>query len=286
MPFRRRFLSSFDAVVRVAAWAGALLAAAASVFHLRAFFDPEGAGHGALRRNLLIGAVVCMTAALGARAAVLGTVPLSSPLESLYAYGWLVALVFLLLVRGSARTPVGALLVPFGALCTFVGMAGLSSAREVQPILRHPLFALHAVTSFLGYSALSVAFCAGVIYLLLFDEISHKRVGPMFARLPSLEDLDRLGHRTVILGFALLTAGIVIGMVWAQARVERGLGLGAQERVDAAHLGPLPRLSRGAKRRPAGTASAPRGFRRSGSRSRSSRSSAPITLLGWGRHVF
>jgi ABC-type transport system involved in cytochrome c biogenesis permease subunit len=54
------------------------------------------------------------------------------------------------------------------------------------------------------------------MYLLLFEEIAHKRVGRMFARLPSLDDLDRLGHHTVLLGFALLTSGIVVGMVWAR----------------------------------------------------------------------
>jgi cytochrome c-type biogenesis protein CcsB len=205
-----------DVVVRVSAWTGAALAAVASALYLRAFFDPDGAGHGAWRQNLLIAATVCMTAALAGRAAVLGTVPLSSPLESLYAYGWLVALVFLLLVRGSARTPVGALLVPFGALCSFVGMAGLTTVRDVQPILRHPLFAFHALTAFLGYSALSVACCAGVLYLVQYQEISHKRMGPLAARLPSLEDLDRLGHRTVIFGLALLTASIVAGMAWAK----------------------------------------------------------------------
>jgi len=205
-----------DAVVRVAAWAGAGLAAVTSFLHLRAFLDPEGAGHGALRRNLLVAAVGCMTVALAARSVTLGTVPLSSPLESLYAYGWLVALVYLLLVRGSARTPVGALLVPFGTLCTFVGMAGLSSARDIQPILRHPLFAFHALTAFLGYSALSVACCAGVLYLVQYQEIAHKRMGPLAARLPSLEDLDRLGHRTVIFGLALLTASILAGMAWAK----------------------------------------------------------------------
>ena len=86
----------------------------------------------------------------------------------------------------------------------------------VNALFTNRLFALHTVSLFLGYSALSVAFCAGVMYLLLFDEIAHKRVGRMFARLPSLDDLDRLGHRTVVLGFVLLTAGIAVGMVWSR----------------------------------------------------------------------
>jgi ABC-type transport system involved in cytochrome c biogenesis permease subunit len=106
--------------------------------------------------------------------------------------------------------------VPLATALAAVATVFMAPPVAVNELFKNRLFALHTVSLFLGYSALSVAFCAGVMYLLLFDEIAHKRVGRMFARLPSLDDLDRLGHHTVVLGFVLLTAGIAIGMVWAR----------------------------------------------------------------------
>jgi len=209
-------LSALDTFIRITGWAGAALAAIASALTLRAFFDPEAAASERTARLLLLGATVLMTVAIVSRAIELGTVPLSSPLESLFTYGWLVFFVYLLLVRAPERPAVGTLLVPFGTLCALAGIAGLSAPADVEPILKNPLFAFHALAAFLGYSALSVACCAGILYLVLHDQIAHKRMGRLAARLPSLEDLDALGHRTVISGLTLLTASIVAGMVWAK----------------------------------------------------------------------
>ena len=209
-------LSALDLVIRIAGWLGAALAAFAGVLTLRAFFDPEAAEAERTGRVLLAAATICMTAAIVARSVQLGTVPLSSPLESLFTYGWLVFFVYLLLVRPPERGAVGTLLVPFGALCALAGISGLTAPADVQPILKNPLFAFHALAAFLGYSALSVACCAGILYLVLHDQIAHKRLGRLAARLPSLEDLDALGHRTVISGLTLLTASIVAGMIWAK----------------------------------------------------------------------
>jgi ABC-type transport system involved in cytochrome c biogenesis permease subunit len=121
-----------------------------------------------------------------------------------------------LLVRRSAHRTLGAFLVPLATLLAAASVAAMAPPTAVNVLFKSRLFALHTLSLFLGYSAFSVSFCAGVMYLLLFDEIAHKKVGRMFARLPSLDDLDRLGQRTVVLGFLLLTAGIVFGMVWAR----------------------------------------------------------------------
>jgi cytochrome c-type biogenesis protein CcsB len=209
-------LSALDLVIRITGWAGAALAAVASALILRAFFDPDAAHGERTARRLLAGATALMTVTIVARAAELGTVPLSSPLESLFTYGWLIFFVYLLLARAPERPAVGALLVPFGTLCALAGVSGLAQPADVEPILKNPLFAFHALTAFLGYSALSVACCAGILYLVLHDQIAHKRMGRIAARLPSLEDLDALGHRTVISGLTLLTASILAGMVWAK----------------------------------------------------------------------
>ena len=39
----------------------------------------------------------------------------------------------------------------------------------------------------------------------------------MYYRLPSLETLDQLTYRTLTLGFPFLTAGLVLGVLWAQS---------------------------------------------------------------------
>ena len=208
-------MSGFDAVVVVLRWAGVLCAVLASVLYVRTLTGPPGAAS-PLGHRLAFAAVAFMTAALVLRALELGTVPLVTSVEALFFYAWLLLVIFLFLVRRAAHRTLGVFLVPLATVLAAVSAAFMAPPAPVNELFKNRLFALHTVSLFLGYSALSVAFSAGVMYLLLFDEIAHKKVGRMFARLPSLDDLDRLGHRTVVLGFVLLTAGIVIGMVWAR----------------------------------------------------------------------
>jgi len=196
-------------------WLAGLLGVAASVSYARAFVGPKS-GDDRVRERLVAATLGLMTLALALRAVALGTVPLVTSVEALYFYAWLLFAVFVLLVRPSAHRTLGAVLVPLATLLALTATALMAPPGEVTALFKSRLFALHTVSLFLGYSALSVSFCAGVMYLLLFDEIAHKRVGRMFARLPSLDDLDRLGHLTVVLGFVFLTAGIVVGMLWAR----------------------------------------------------------------------
>ena len=209
-------MQGFEPVALVLRWAGVLCAALASVAYARTLTGTPGTPPAAGPR-LAFAAVAFMTAALVLRAFELGTVPLVTSVEFLFFYAWLLLAIFLFLVRRAAHRTLGVFLVPLATVLAAVSAAFMAPPSAVNELFKNRLFALHTVSLFLGYSALSVAFCAGVMYLLLFDEIAHKKVGRMFARLPSLDDLDRLGHRTVVLGFAMLTLGIVIGMVWARS---------------------------------------------------------------------
>ncbi len=205
-----------EGLLVVLRWAGVALATVASVAYIRGLAAATAGPATPSTSRYVLGAVLCFTGALLVRAFELGTVPLVTSFEALLFYAWLLLIVFLSLVRPDAHRTMGAFLVPLATILAATAAAFMAPPAPVSTLFHNRLFVLHAVTVFLGYSALSVAFCAGVMYLLLFDEIAHKRVGRMFARLPSLDDLDRLGHRTVLLGFVLLTVGIVAGMVWAR----------------------------------------------------------------------
>jgi ABC-type uncharacterized transport system permease subunit len=52
-----------------------------------------------------------------------------------------------------------------------------------------------------------------------FKEIKAKHLGIFYARLPSLQVLDRMNQRAIMIGWIFLTIGVIVGGVWvAQAR--------------------------------------------------------------------
>jgi ABC-type uncharacterized transport system permease subunit len=54
-----------------------------------------------------------------------------------------------------------------------------------------------------------------VAYIVQERQLRQKKIGGLFQRLPSLDTLDTLGFRMVIVGFPLLTLGVVTGTLWA-----------------------------------------------------------------------
>jgi ABC-type transport system involved in cytochrome c biogenesis permease subunit len=103
-----------------------------------------------------------------------------------------------------------------------ISSAFVTHTREVDEILRSPLFGVHVTTALLGYAALSVAAVYGAMYGLLYRELKKHRVGLIFRRLPSLETLSRLNMGAVLFGWIGLTLAIVIGIVWAEELTASG----------------------------------------------------------------
>jgi len=71
---------------------------------------------------------------------------------------------------------------------------------------------VHRVTSYSGAAAFGIAGAAGAMFLLASRRLRHKTPanGPA---LGSLERLERITYSSVTLGFALLTIGLVTGIV-------------------------------------------------------------------------
>ena len=75
-----------------------------------------------------------------------------------------------------------------------VGMAvGVAPAGEAQAF-QSIWLVLHVIFALVGYVGLTVAFAAGLMYLMQFRELKSKHFGAIFRFFPPLETLDRLGR--------------------------------------------------------------------------------------------
>jgi ABC-type transport system involved in cytochrome c biogenesis permease subunit len=81
----------------------------------------------------------------------------------------------------------------------------------------------HRVTSFGGLAVFFVAGVAGVMYLVKTRQLRTKHSSSP-AKLPSLERLEHFTYTSVSLGFALLTIGLVTGLIRALTRNGAAMG--------------------------------------------------------------
>ena len=84
--------------------------------------------------------------------------------------------------------------------------------RFVNPELVHSAaLAVHVLTSSVGTAALALAFGLSLVYLFSEKQLKSKNPGRLFARLPSLELIDRVGWQLVVTGFICLSTAIATG---------------------------------------------------------------------------
>jgi cytochrome c-type biogenesis protein CcsB len=149
----------------------------------------------------------------------IGHAPLSNMYESLVFFSWCIAFLYLLWERKLKSRVLGAFAMPFPFL--FIAYASLApgvSARidPLMPALQSNWLHAHVITCFLSYSSFALSCAVSVMYLLKLrkKEKGQKEAGLM-ALFPSLDALDTLVYKTIVVGFPLLTIGIVTGAAWA-----------------------------------------------------------------------
>lgn len=144
----------------------------------------------------------------------LGEVPIQDIRGSLAAISILVVAAFLLASLKYRITVLGAFITPV----TLLLLLGAGVARGIAHVpneVRSVLLPIHIGLNVLGIVAFALAFSAAVAYVLQERQLRRKQLGRLFQRLPPLDVLDSLGFRLIMMGFPLLTLGVVTGTIWA-----------------------------------------------------------------------
>ncbi len=147
-----------------------------------------------------------------------GHAPLTNLYESVTFFSWTIVLIFGLIDIKYRYRVIGAFVMPFALLGMTWAQLGLNSGIEpLVPALQSNWLLYHVITCFLGYAAFAVACGISIMYLLIADrqDSSNEDETGIFAMFPPSRVLDDLNYRAIMIGFPLLTLGIVTGAAWA-----------------------------------------------------------------------
>jgi len=149
-----------------------------------------------------------------------GHAPLSNLYESVVFFSWTIILIYLLIDLKYKYRIVGAFVVPFALLGMAGAQLGLNSGIEpLLPALQSNWLLYHVVTCFLGYAAFAVACGVSIMYLIKAHHEANSSTtasaGGLMVMFPPTRVLDDLNYRAIMIGFPLLTIGIITGAAWA-----------------------------------------------------------------------
>ncbi len=146
-----------------------------------------------------------------------GHLPVHNLRETLSIAAWAITCLFVMLQTRYQLKILGAFASPLAAVIMIVSLQLPSQTTYSSPAFSSLWLYFHIVTVFLGDAAFALAFGAGIFYLVQEQAIKNKTPGFFYRRLPSLEFIDATGYACIVVGFTLLTIGLITGFAYAKA---------------------------------------------------------------------
>ena len=148
---------------------------------------------------------------LVSRTIALDHAPFSNLFEFSMAFGFAIALVYVIFERHYRTRLLGAFVMPVAfALYASALVFPSDGQQTLVPALQNPtLLTIHVSLMILSYAVLAVAFGGAVMHIVQGNDRQR------FTWLPAPRRAEDLTYRAVLVGFPLLGVGIALGALWA-----------------------------------------------------------------------
>ncbi|MCD6560513.1 MAG: c-type cytochrome biogenesis protein CcsB [Deltaproteobacteria bacterium] len=149
----------------------------------------------------------------------IGHAPFSNLYESLIFFAWTITFLYLIMEWRTKNRTFGVFVMPLAFLAMAYASFSPNISSRIQPLipaLKSNWLISHVITCFVGYAAFGISFGISIMYLVKrLDRPEWKNI---FLRvIPDLSILDNLNYQVIIIGFLMLTLGIITGSVWAHS---------------------------------------------------------------------
>ena len=163
----------------------------------------------------MVGSFVAQMAVLGMRGEMRGACPLGDTGELMIFSAWSLTIFYMAVGSMFRLSLLGVFTSPLVAF--LLGFALIPGVMDVNPErveVVDPWREMHAALSVMAYGALGLAAVAGVMFIILNKKLKDAMTGTgLFRNLPPARELTSILKRLLIFGYALLTVGIICGIL-------------------------------------------------------------------------
>jgi ABC-type uncharacterized transport system permease subunit len=135
--------------------------------------------------------------------------------QTLSVCAFLIAVVFLIVEWRYRFSGISVVLFPVVFGMTLVPAMERAPGPGANEPMGQVWLGVHILLVLAGYAALSLTAVAAFFYLIQERRLKRKQPSSLLERLPPLATLDNLIGKSLGLGFAFLTLGLVFGIMWA-----------------------------------------------------------------------
>ena len=165
---------------------------------------------------ILLAGFLLHSAAIGFAFFDAGVLPVRNLYETLTVAAWTISGVYLAFQSKYNLKILGSYAAPLAALMLIVASRYPQQTVQFGPVFKSAWLVIHVGFIFIGEAAFALAGGLAILYLLQERALKSKRHGFFFKRLPSLERLDTTSYACIVVGFSLLTVGLIAGFIYAK----------------------------------------------------------------------
>jgi len=145
--------------------------------------------------------------------------PVNDIFETMSFCAWIITAAFLAIYYRYKAASLSVFIFPLVFVMTLIGALRSPVSAWSNAALRSTWLAVHVVTTLLGYAALLFTAAAAVVYLVQERHLKRKQTTPLNRVLPPLGTLDELISKSLGFGFAFISIGFIIGIIWASVEM-------------------------------------------------------------------
>jgi len=173
--------------------------------------------HNRVSYLLLLAGFLCHTTAMWQRGFSLDRCPVNNLFEATMFTAWTIVTAYLLIGTWSRVRFLGAFASPILlALGVFALNRQLDTAHSPARESVDAWTSLHAALVLLSYGAFGLSAVAALMFLTHDHNLKFHKLRAVFSLMPPIERLGLVVSRLLLVGFVLLTLGMVVGTVWAR----------------------------------------------------------------------
>ena len=149
----------------------------------------------------------------------IGHAPFSNLYESLVFFAWTLVFFYLVIEWRTKNKTLGVFVTPLAFLAMAYASFSPNISSSIQPLipaLKSNWLISHVITCFFGYAAFGLSFGLSIMYLLKRLD-TQDRQNVFLKLIPGTGILDELNYQMIVIGFMMLTLGIITGSVWAHS---------------------------------------------------------------------
>ncbi|AKC82169.1 cytochrome C biogenesis protein [Verrucomicrobia bacterium IMCC26134] len=141
--------------------------------------------------------------------------PLGNTFELFQFTAWSAACLYLIIGPAFRLSLLGYFTALLSATLTLSALAvpAWDTTRRIGIFGGNPWIEFHAALALFSYGVFGLLALTSVLYLLRHYSLKNKRLGGVFAFLPTIRDLDQIGCRLLGAGVAILAISLAVGSV-------------------------------------------------------------------------